>query len=38
VFPIVYKHELETMLSQEPRKQGIAKIPDRLRRKAVAEF
>jgi hypothetical protein len=38
VFQSVYRHELETKLSQKPWKQEIAKIPDWPRRKAVAEF
>ena len=38
VFQIVYRHELETELSQKAWKQEIAKIPDWPRRKAVAEF
>jgi len=38
MFQSVYKHELETKLSQKPWKQEIAKIPDWPRRKAVAEF
>ena len=38
VFQSVYRHELETMLSQKPWKQELTKIPDWPRRKAVAEF
>ena len=38
VFQSVYRHELETKLSEKPWKQEIAKIPDWTRRKAVAEF
>jgi hypothetical protein len=38
VFQSVYRHELETKLSQKTWKQKIAKIPDWPRRKAVAEF
>ena len=38
VFQSVHRYELETKLSQKPRKQEIAKIPDCPRRKAVAEF
>jgi hypothetical protein len=38
VFQSVYRHELETKLSQKTWKQEIAKIPDWPRRKAVAEF
>jgi hypothetical protein len=38
VFQSVYRHELETKLSQKPWKQEIAKIPDWPRSKAVAEF
>ena len=38
VFPSVYRHELETKLSQKSWQQEIAKIPDWPRRKAVAEF
>jgi len=38
MFQNVYRHELETKLSQEPWKQEITKIPDWPRRKAVAEF
>jgi len=38
VFQSVYRHELETKLSQKLWKQEIAKIPDWPRRKAVAEF
>jgi len=38
VLQTVYRHELETKLSQKPWKQEIAKIPDWPRRKAVAEF
>ena len=38
VFQSVYRHELETKLSQKPWKQEIAKIPDWPRRKVVAEF
>jgi hypothetical protein len=34
----LYRHELETKLSQKPPKQVITKIPDWPRRKAVAEF
>ena len=34
----VYRHELETKLSQKPWKQGIAKIQGWPRRKVVAEF
>ena len=34
----VYRHELEAKLSQKPWKQEITKIPDWIRRKAVAEF
>jgi ribonuclease HI len=38
VFQSVYRHALETALSQKPWKQEITKIPDWPRRKAVAEF
>ena len=38
VFQSVYRLELETRLSHKPWKQGIAKIPDWPRKKAVAEF
>ena len=38
VFQSVYRHELETKLSQKPWKQEIAKIPGWPRRKAIAEF
>jgi hypothetical protein len=38
LFQSVYGHELEAKLSQKPRKQEIAKIPDWPRRKTVAEF
>ena len=38
VFQSAYGRELETNLFQKPRKQEIAKIPDRPRRKAFAEF
>ena len=38
MFQSVYRHELETKLSQKPWKKEIAKIPDWPRRKAVAEF
>jgi len=38
VFQSVYRHELDTKLSQKPWKQEIAKISDWPRRKAVAEF
>ena len=37
-FQSVYRHELETKLSQRPWKQEITKLPDWPRRKAVAEF
>jgi hypothetical protein len=38
LFQSVYRHELETKLSQKPWKQEIAKITDWPRRKAIAEF
>jgi len=38
VFQSVDRHELETKLSQKPWKQEITEIPDRPKRKAVAEF
>ena len=38
VFQSVYRHELETKLSQKPWKQKIANIPDWPRRKAVPEL
>ena len=38
VFQSVYRHELETKLSQKPWKQEIANITDWPRRKVVAEF
>jgi len=38
VFQSVYRHKLETKLSQKPWKQEIAKIPDWPRKMAVAEF
>ena len=38
VFQSVYRRELETKISQKPRKQEITKIPDWSRRKAVAGF
>jgi hypothetical protein len=38
VFQSVYRRELETKISQKPRKQEITKIPDWSRRKAVAEL
>jgi len=38
LFQSVYKHDLETKISQKPWKQEITKIPDWPRRKAVAEF
>jgi hypothetical protein len=38
LFQSVYRHELETKVSQKLRKQEIAKIPNWPRRKAVAEF
>jgi len=38
VFQRVYRHELETKLSQKPWEQEITKIPDWPRRKAVAKF
>jgi hypothetical protein len=37
-FQSVYRHELETKLSQKLWKQKITKIPDWPRRKTVAEF
>jgi hypothetical protein len=38
VFQSVYRHELETKLSQKPWKQKTAKIPDWPRRNAVPEL
>ena len=38
MFQSVYRHELETKLSQKPYEQEMTKIPDWPRRKAVAEF
>ena len=38
VFQSVYRHELETKLSQKPCKQELVKIPDWPKRKAIAEF
>jgi len=38
VFQSVYRGELETKISQKPRKPEITKLPDWSRRKAVAEF
>ena len=38
VFQNVYRHELETKLSQKPWKQELSKIPDWPRKMAVAEF
>jgi hypothetical protein len=38
VFQSVYRHELETKISQKPWKQETAKIPDWSRRKDVADF
>jgi hypothetical protein len=38
VFQIAYRHELETKLSQKPRKREIANTPYWPKRKAVAEF
>jgi len=38
VFQSVHRHELETKLSQKPRKKEITKIPGWPRRKAVADF
>jgi len=38
VFRSAYRQELGTKLSQKPWTQELAKIPDWLRRKAVAEF
>jgi hypothetical protein len=37
-FKNIYRHELETILSQKPWKQEITKISDWSRREAVAEF
>ena len=38
VFRSAYRQELRTEISQKPWSQELAKIPDRLRRKAVPEF
>jgi len=38
VFKSIYRHELETKLSQKPWKKDVTKIPDWPRRKAVSEF
>ena len=38
VFQSVYRHELQTKISQDSLKQEITEIPDWPRRKAVAEF
>jgi hypothetical protein len=38
VLQSVYRHGLETKLSQKPWRQEIAEIPDWPRRKAIAEF
>ena len=38
VFQSVYRYELETRLSHKPWKLDISRIPDRPRKKAVAEF
>jgi len=38
LFQSVYRHELETKVSQKPWKQEITKVSDWPRRQAVAEF
>ena len=38
VFQSVYRHELETKLSQKPWKQGIAKLPGCPRKRQLQNF